>query len=300
MNTSAVEPEFLEPWRDRIETALREFLDTELVGVPEDLAAPLRYAVLSPGKRIRPLLMMAAHRAAGGSSDSVVDLACSVELVHAYSLVHDDLPCMDDDVLRRGRPTVHVKYGVGPAVMVGAALMPLAVQAILRSAGSIGLDDLTTRRLIASLTAASGATGMVGGQLLDLRAEGRSVGLVELESIHTGKTARLISASVAMGGIAAGADEAEVARLERFGLQLGLAFQAIDDILDLRGDTQKLGKESGRDTALRKATYPGLFGMEEAERISRRLASAAASELAELDESAELRDLAWYIINRSH
>lgn len=300
MNSSAVEPEFLEPWRDRIETALREFLDTELVGVPEDLAAPLRYAVLSPGKRIRPLLMMAAHRAAGGSSDRVVDLACSVELVHAYSLVHDDLPCMDDDVLRRGRPTVHVRYGVGPAVMVGAALMPLAVQAILRFSVDLGVDARTTRRLVASLTAASGASGMVGGQLLDLRAEGRAVGRGELESIHTGKTARLISASVAMGGIAAGARDLEVQRLERFGLRLGLAFQAIDDILDLRGDTELLGKESGRDTALRKATYPGIFGMEEAERMSRRLASAATSELADLDEAAELRDLAEYIINRSH
>jgi len=300
VNSSAVEPEFLEPWRDRIETALREFLDTELVGVPEDLAAPLRYAVLSPGKRIRPLLMMAAHRAAGGSSDSVVDLACSVELVHAYSLVHDDLPCMDDDVLRRGRPTVHVRYGVGPAVMVGAALMPLAVQAILRFSVDLGVDGRTTRRLVASLTAASGASGMVGGQLLDLRAEGRAVGRGELESIHTGKTARLISASVAMGGIAAGARDLEVQRLERFGLRLGLAFQAIDDILDLRGDTELLGKESGRDTALRKATYPGIFGMEEAERMSRRLASAATSELADLDEAAELRDLAEYIINRSH
>jgi len=300
MNSSAVEPGFLEPWRDRIETALREFLETELAGVPEELAAPLRYAVLSPGKRIRPLLMMAAHRAAGGSSDSVVDLACSVELVHAYSLVHDDLPCMDDDVLRRGRPTVHVRYGVGPAVMVGAALMPLAVQAILRFSADLGVDDRTTRRLVASLTAASGASGMVGGQLLDLRAEGRAVGRGDLESIHTGKTARLISASVAMGGIAAGASDLEVRRLERFGLRLGLAFQAIDDILDLRGDTEMLGKESGRDTALRKATYPGIFGVEEAERMSRRLASAATSELADLDEAAELRDLAEYIINRSH
>lgn len=300
MSSSSVEPEYLGPWRDRIEAALLEFLDAELAGVPADLAAPLRYAVLSPGKRIRPLLLMAAYRAAGGTSDRVVDLACSVELVHAYSLVHDDLPCMDDDVLRRGRPTVHVRYGVGPAVMAGAALMPLAVQAILRSSGPVGLDDLTTRRLVASLTAASGATGMVGGQLLDLRAEGRSVEPAELESIHTGKTARLISASVAMGGIAAGADEAEVERLKRFGLRLGLAFQAIDDILDLRGDTEKLGKERGRDTALRKATYPGLFGMEEAVSMSRRLASAAASELADLEESAELRDLAGYIINRSH
>ena len=300
MNSSSVEPEYLGPWRDRIEAALLEFLDAELAGVPAHLAAPIRYAVLSPGKRIRPLLLMAAYRAAGGTSDRIVDLACSVELVHAYSLVHDDLPCMDDDVLRRGRPTVHVRYGVGPAVMVGAALMPLAVQAILRSSGPVGLDDMTTRRLVASLAAASGATGMVGGQLLDLRAEGRSVERAELESIHTGKTARLISASVSMGGIAGGAAEAEVERLERFGLRLGLAFQAIDDILDLRGDTQKLGKESGRDTALRKATYPGLFGMEEAVSMSRRLASAAASELAELKESAELRDLAGYIINRSH
>jgi geranylgeranyl pyrophosphate synthase len=296
----AVEPEYLEQWRRRIEAALLEILDAELIGAPEGLAAPLRYAVLSPGKRIRPLLMMAAYRASGGTSDSLVGLACSVELVHAYSLVHDDLPCMDDDVLRRGRPTVHVRFGVGPAVMVGAALMPLAVRAILRASGPVGLDDRTTRRLVSSLTSASGASGMVGGQLLDLRAEGRSVERAELESIHTGKTARLISASVAMGGIAAGADDTVIARLERFGLRLGLAFQAIDDILDLRGDTQQLGKESGRDTALRKATYPGLFGMEEAERMSRRLASTAAAELAELDEAAQLRDLAGYIINRSH
>jgi geranylgeranyl pyrophosphate synthase len=300
VSSISVEPDFLGSWRGRIETALLEFLDTELAGVPADQVEPLRYAVLSPGKRIRPLLLMAAYRAAGGSSNRIVDLACSVELVHAYSLVHDDLPCMDDDVLRRGRPTVHVRFGVGPAVMVGAVLMPLAVQAILRAAGPVGLDERTTRNLIANLTSASGATGMVGGQLLDLRAEGQPVGREELERIHTGKTARLISASVAMGGIAAGADETKVARLERFGLRLGLAFQAIDDILDLRGDTEQLGKESGRDTALRKATYPGLFGLEEAESISRGLASAAAAELAELEESAELRELAGYIINRSH
>ncbi len=230
----------------------------------------------------------------------MVDLACSVELVHAYSLVHDDLPCMDDDVLRRGRPTVHVRFGVGPAVIAGAALMPLAVQAILDSARQLPLDESTTRRLIACLTASSGASGMVGGQLLDLRAEGRPVSREELEGIHTGKTARLISASVAMGGIAAGADASHVRQLERFGLQLGLAFQAIDDILDLRGNTELLGKESGRDTALRKATYPGVFGIEEAESLSRRLAAAAASELSELGEAAELRDLAAYIINRSH
>ncbi len=300
MSPDSDPPAFLDRWQQDVENALVAFLDRELDGAPGDLEKPLRYAVLSPGKRIRPLLLIAAYRACGGASNRVVELACSVELVHAYSLVHDDLPCMDDDVLRRGRPTVHVRFGVGPAVIVGAALMPLAVQSILNASRPLHLDEPTTRRLIACLTASSGASGMVGGQLLDLRAEGRAVSRAELEEIHTGKTARLISASVAMGGIAAGADEARVKRLERFGLQLGLAFQAIDDILDLRGDTEQLGKERGRDTVLRKATYPGLFGVEEAENLSRRLASVASSELAELDPSAELRDLAEYIINRSH
>lgn len=300
MNPEAATPAFLDRWQHDVEHALVAFLDRELDGVSGDLEEPLRYAVLSPGKRIRPLLLIAAYRACGGKSDRVAELACSVELVHAYSLVHDDLPCMDDDVLRRGRPTVHVRFGIGPAVIVGAALMPLAVQSILNAAGPLDLDESTTRRLIACLTASSGASGMVGGQLLDLRAEGRRVSRAELEEIHTGKTARLISASVAMGGIAAGADASRVEQLERFGLKLGLAFQAIDDILDLRGNTEQLGKERGRDTVLRKATYPGLFGVEEAENLSRRLAFVASSELDGLDQSAELRDLAEYIINRSH
>ncbi len=286
--------------RSRIEEALRAFLDRELEGIPPEVAEPIEYAVMSPGKRIRPLLMMAAYESAGGDGPRVADLACSVELVHAYSLVHDDLPCMDDDVLRRGRPTVHVRYGVGPAVMAGAALMPMAVQAIVDAAPSLGLEDRAVRSMVAMLTSASGATGMVGGQLLDLEAEGRPVERDELECIHTGKTARLISASVALGGMAAGADRRDVERLERFGLRLGLAFQAIDDILDLRGDTEELGKESGRDSVLRKATYPGLFGIDEAEVISRDLARAASAELAELGRADGLRELARYIIDRSH
>lgn len=300
MSPTAAEPAFLLAWRSRIERALREFLDEELSGVASAVADPIEYAVMSPGKRIRPLLLMAAYSSMGGEAEEVARLACSVELVHAYSLVHDDLPCMDDDVLRRGRPTVHVRFGVGPAVMAGAALMPMAVHSIHGAADRLRLDEETVRALVRTLTSASGATGMVGGQLLDLRAEGQDVGGEELELIHTGKTARLISASVAMGGIAAGAQLAEVQKLERFGLRLGLAFQAIDDILDLRGSTEELGKESGRDTALRKATYPGIFGLAEAESISRELAAAAASELAELPGSESLRQLARYIIDRSH
>jgi geranylgeranyl pyrophosphate synthase len=294
-----VEPEAIRAGREGIDVALRAFLEEELPALHPEIVAPIRYAVLGPGKRVRPLLLLAAYRAAGGRSTAVEQLACSVELVHAYSLVHDDLPCMDDDVLRRGRPTVHVRFGVRAAVLAGASLMPLAILAIVRAAAAMELPEMATRRLVEILTGASGARGMVGGQLLDLRAEGRAVERSELERIHTGKTARLIAASVSMGGVAAGASEEHAARLDRFGLKLGLAFQAIDDILDLRGTTSELGKVSGRDEVLRKATYPALFGVAEAERISRQLVDSAARELEGLDPSGELRAMAAYIVGRS-
>jgi geranylgeranyl pyrophosphate synthase len=280
--------------------ALDAFMEEELAPLPESVAAPIRYAVLSPGKRIRPLLVMAAYRAHGLDRVEIADLALSVELVHAYSLVHDDLPCMDDDVLRRGRATVHVEFGVARAVLAGAALMPLAVRSIMRSGPLLGLDRSTLERLVGTLARASGASGMVGGQLLDLRAEGRPVTGEQLEVIHRGKTGRLIAASAVMGGIAAGASTERLRALERYGLQLGLAFQAVDDILDLKGTAGELGKESGRDRDLGKATYPAIFGVEETERLSRSLAEAAISELDSFDRPDELRAIAAYVIERTH
>lgn len=287
-------------YREQIDGALERMVDELLRDAPDEVADPIRYAVLGPGKRIRPLLLMAACRATGGDPAAAAPLSCSVELVHAYSLVHDDLPCMDDDVLRRGRPTVHVRYGTSAAVLAGAALMPLAVQAIWRGASSLRLDESTTRALVERLTIAAGAWGMVGGQLLDLRAEGREVTPGELETIHLGKTARLIAAAVAMGGMAAGAAAEDVARLDRFGTQLGLAFQATDDILDLRGTTDELGKESGRDAALRKATYPAVYGLARAERLSRELVASAERELDGLPEADDLRTMADWILARRH
>jgi len=287
-------------WRGALDRSLASFLEEELAGLTPGVAAVVRYSVLSPGKRIRPFLLMAAYRACGGSGEAIADLAISVELVHAYSLVHDDLPCMDDDVLRRGRPTVHVRFGVGLAVLAGAALMPLAVRAILRGAGNLGLADAPTRELVRVLARASGAAGMVGGQLLDLKAEGRRIAREELERIHTGKTARLIEAATVMGGIAAGARAAAAEALHRFGRDLGLAFQAVDDILDMKGTAGELGKESGRDVALGKATYPALFGLEEAERISREFAESAIGELGGLPNPAELEAIASYVIERRH
>lgn len=288
------------PGRDRVEAALARVLERELAGLPERAAAVLRYAVLGPGKRLRPLLLLAACRAAGGDPDPepMADLACSVELVHAYSLVHDDLPCMDDDVLRRGRPTVHVRYGTAAAVVAGAALMPVAARTVWRSADALGLGEVRARRLLASLCEAAGARGMVGGQLADLRAEGRAVAREELEAIHRRKTAALIAASVRMGGMAARAPEATVERLTRFGRTLGLAFQAVDDILDVTGRDAELGKPSGRDAALGKATYPSVLGLEEAERVSRALASRAREELRGLGETGALEALVDQVVQR--
>ena len=207
---------------------------------------------------------------------------------------------MDDDVLRRGRPTAHVKFGVPRAVLTGAALMPLAIRAIARSGPVLGLEPTAVDRLVGTLTAAAGAAGMVGGQLLDLRAEGVIVTKEELERIHTGKTGRLIAACTVMGGIAAGAEDSGLEALRRFGLDLGLAFQAVDDILDLKGTAGQLGKESGRDRVLGKATYPALFGVEETERISRAFAEAAIGELDILDQPEGLRAIASYVIERTH
>ena len=283
----------------RVDAALEGLLDEELRGVPEVAAAAVRYAVLGPGKRIRPLLLLGARRAAGAELSSGAErLACSVELVHAYSLVHDDLPCMDDDVLRRGRPTLHVRFGVPVAVGAGAALMPLAVRAVLTGAGDLGLDGSAADRLVAILARASGGSGMVGGQLRDLQAEGRPVDRDELEDIHRGKTAALIAASVRMGAVSAGAPPPMEERLARFGRHLGLAFQAVDDILDVTADAEQLGKKGGRDRDLGKATYPSVLGLERATAAARSFANRARSELEGIGRTELLEDVVSFVVER--
>lgn len=291
--------------REAVAAALAEIIDRGLAGAPAEIAAPIRYAVLAPGKRIRPLLVVAAFRtgprAAGASPGGpapAVRLACVVELVHAYSLIHDDLPCMDDDELRRGRPTVHVQFGVREAILAGAALMPMAMGLLHESARELGLADGVAARLMRILAEASGGAGMVGGQLLDLRAEGRRVELEELERIHLGKTARLIEASCVMGGTAAGADARILGRLGRFGRALGLAFQVVDDILDVTGTAQSMGKAGGRDEALGKATYPGLAGLDGARSRSRDLLRGALDELEPVPRADELREIARWVVDR--
>lgn len=292
----------LDATREAVASALAEVVEIGLAGAPEAIAAPIRYAVLAPGKRIRPLLVVAAFRtgraAVGAAPPAIVRLACAVELVHAYSLVHDDLPCMDDDELRRGRPTVHMEFGVREAILAGAALMPMAIRLLNDAASGLGLDDAAAAGLMRILAAASGGAGMVGGQLLDLRAEGRRVEHAELERIHLGKTARLIEASCVIGGTAAEVEPRTLGRLGRFGRALGLAFQVVDDILDVTGTAQSMGKAGGRDEALGKATYPGLAGLDGARARARILMGRGLAELEPVEGADDLREIARWVVDR--
>jgi geranylgeranyl pyrophosphate synthase len=238
----------------------------------------VEYSLLGGGKRLRGLLLLAAYAAAGGRGDAS-RLGAAVEIVHAYSLIHDDLPCMDDEATRRGRPTVHVAFGVAAATAAGLAMVPLAVSCAADAARGLQLPDNATVGIVTELMQASGAGGMIGGQLLDLEAEGREISLSELEQIHLRKTGALIAASAQVGAIAAGAPAAQQDALRQFGTAVGLAFQIADDVLDVTGTTSQLGKTAGRDLALRKSTYPALLGVPGATRRADALASSACEAL---------------------
>ena len=261
--------------------------------------AAARYAVTTPGKRVRGLLTLAAFRACGGRGDAT-QVAAALEIVHAYSLVHDDLPCMDDDVMRRGQPTVHVVHGVKGATIAGVAMVPLAVKTIVSGCARLGLSDARQRRVAARLMQASGGGGMVGGQLLDLHAEGGSLSAAELEVIHRGKTGSLIAAATAIGGMAAGASEASVDALDRFGAAIGLAFQVMDDVLDVTSTTSALGKTAGRDTELRKSTYPGTIGLSAARALADLLVDQGRSALRDAKLlTSDLERFATFVVERA-
>ena len=253
--------------RAGIEAALASAIDAAGRG---PLAEAVRYALEAGGKRLRPVLCVAAYRALGGDPPAAVHrLAASLELIHTYSLIHDDLPGMDDDPVRRGRPATHVAHGEAVATLAAAALIPLAVRTVLEAGRELGLADETLRATVRTLCEAAGAGGMVGGQSLDLQAEGRSVTVDELEAIHRRKTGALLAAAPVMGGLAAGADDATRDALAAYGAALGLAFQIADDILDVTGETAVLGKTAGRDTELEKATFPSLEGLDAARNRAR-------------------------------
>jgi geranylgeranyl pyrophosphate synthase len=280
---------------DHALAALAEGLDRD---VEPSVADSIRYSLLGGGKRLRGLLFLAAYRTAGGSRDASA-MAAAVEVVHAYSLVHDDLPCMDDDDMRRGRPTVHRVYGVKAATAAGVAMVPLAASAGFAAARALGLSAFECGRVVATLMRASGAGGMIGGQLLDLDGEGKPLSIEELERIHRAKTGALISASIELGGIAASASESRIAALRDFGMAIGRAFQIADDVLDVTATTDRLGKTAGRDVDLQKSTYPALLGVDAArQRADQLVAEGCAGLRAAGLLSTELDALARFVVER--
>ncbi len=292
----------LEQLRGEIETALDRYLPDPDSGsdCPPRLAEAIRYSALGPGKRLRPILCLLGAEACGGSRQEAMPTACALEMIHCYSLIHDDLPCMDDDDLRRGLPTCHVAFDEATAMLAGDALL---TQAFGLVAGQIDRPEVATR-CVAYLAEAAGSSGMVGGQMADLEAEGRAVGddpgsLAELEAIHRRKTGALLRAALRLGGLTAEANSTQLDSLDQFGSALGLAFQIVDDLLDVEGDPTKTGKATGKDSALGKWTYPAYLGREGSRRRARQLTDQALEALDGMGPPADrLRILARQMLER--
>jgi geranylgeranyl diphosphate synthase type II len=285
-------------YQSRIETVLERNLPASET-YPGRLHEAMRYGVLDGGKRVRPMLVYATGHALGVPLEALDDPASAVEMIHAYSLVHDDLPAMDDDDLRRGKPTCHKAYDEATAVLVGDALQTQAFY-VLAHSKYITAPAEQRLRMIETLALASGSRGMCGGQAVDIAAAGTLLSLPELEEMHIHKTGMLIRASVTLGALSAKAvDEGLLKRLDHYGKCIGLSFQIQDDILDIEGETSELGKQQGADLARNKPTYPALLGLDGAKQRARELHEDAMNSLAGLDERADpLRWLSQYIIDR--
>jgi len=290
---------FLQARRKPVERALRRSVDALASGVSPSLGAAVRAGVLSGGKRLRPILLVVAYEEVGAPpAGSLYDLAAAVELIHAYSLVHDDLPCMDDAPLRRGSPTVHTVHGIGTATAAGALLIPWAARQAYAASRALGRTEEQARDIAAYLLEASGAGGMIGGQALDLLGEGRSLDEGELVELHALKTGALLAASLVMGAMAAGAADDRLVALGVFGKDIGLAFQVTDDVLDATATAEVLGKRPS-DAEMRKSTYVALLGVEGARAHARRLVARAMAALDRAGLAApRLRQLARYIVER--
>lgn len=258
----------------------------------------IAYCLAAPGKRLRPALLLAAYRTLDGRGDAT-DLAAAVEVVHTYSLVHDDLPCMDDDDLRRGRPTAHRAFDVPTAAEAGFRMVPLSWRMVRDGAARLGLPDAVIRTIARELYGAAGAGGMIGGQVLDLEAEGRDVTFDELLRIHRMKTGALIAASAAIGAIAAGGAEPRVEAVREYGRGIGVAFQIVDDVLDATQPSSRLGKTAGKDAAQHKASFVGHLGIQGAKAAAREQVERAVDRLRDFAlDSTLLVDLAWFVVER--
>jgi len=288
-------PPFFEEDRVAVDAQLEKLLPAESTQ-PPSIHTAMRYSVFAGGKRIRPILCLETARIFTADVAPALFPGCAIEFIHTYSLIHDDLPALDNDDLRRGKPTCHKKFGEATAILAGDALLTLAFQ-------TIAAAPVSPERRVAMVTeiatAAGTVNGMVGGQVADLEAEGRPVGPEMLEYIHRSKTAALIRASITAGALCAAAPSEEVARLRRFGDAIGWAFQVTDDILDVTESSAALGKTAGKDIAQQKATYPSVFGLERSQQIAKELADSAIAELRAYAEKADhLRAIAEFLVLR--
>ncbi|MFC5488644.1 (2E,6E)-farnesyl diphosphate synthase [Dokdonella soli] len=268
---------------------------------PVELHRAMRYAVLGGGKRLRPLLVYATGSAFGATPEKLDAVAAAVEIIHAYSLVHDDLPAMDDDSLRRGRPTCHIVFGEAMAILAGDALQALAFE-VLANDATLDVDAATRLDMLRTLATACGSQGMAGGQAFDLAAVGHKLDAAELERMHVHKTGALIRASVRLGALAAGCtDTATLAALETYGHSIGLAFQIRDDLLDIEAETSQLGKTAGKDAAANKPTYPAILGVDASRAELAALTTAALNAVEPLGAAAApLRELAHFVAERAN
>jgi geranylgeranyl diphosphate synthase type II len=288
-------PEFFQEDLQIVDAALQRLLPAA-DATPKSIHEAMRYSVFAGGKRIRPILCLESARIFSAEIEPALEPACAIEFIHTYSLIHDDLPALDNDDLRRGKPTCHKKFGEAIAILAGDGLLTLAFETI----GAAPVDAALRVAMLTEVAKSAGTMhGMVGGQVADLEAEGKAVGAETLEYIHRSKTAALIRAAITVGGICAGAAKEDVARLRRFGETIGWAFQVTDDILDVEESSAALGKTAGKDIAQRKATYPAVFGLERSHEIANELSSKAIADLHGYGARAgRLREIAEFLVHR--
>ncbi|MHC1698151.1 MAG: polyprenyl synthetase family protein [Geobacteraceae bacterium] len=268
--------------------------------LPSSIHTAMRYSMFAGGKRVRPILLLAACEAVGGEMKKAMAAACAMEMIHTYSLIHDDLPAMDDDDFRRGNPTNHKVFGEATAILAGDALLTEAFILLSHPCCSADLDPAVQRQVIHEMAVCAGSRGMIGGQVVDMESEGKAeIDLATVLYIHTHKTGALIKAAVRGGALIGGAEGQKLDAITRYAEAIGLAFQIADDILDIEGTTEQIGKDAGSDQARGKATYPAVLGLAESKRRAEELVDAAIEALSIFDEKAEpLREIAKYIVKR--
>lgn len=287
--------QYLKTQQKTVDAALSSFLPKATTR-PKTVHQAMRYSVFAGGKRLRPILTLAAAEACGGDEKNSLPPACAVEVMHTYSLVHDDLPCMDDDDLRRGRPTSHKVYGESMAILTGDALLTEAFTILAQTPQT---KRYPLKDIILEFSVCGGSRKLIGGQVLDLKGEGQDLTKAQLIRIHENKTAALLTTSLRLGGMTANATPRQLAALTDFGYNLGLAFQVIDDILDVTQSTEKLGKTAGKDEAVNKATYPSIMGLEKSKTEARRLTKKSLGSLSVFGKKAtRLEGIAHYLLDR--